>query len=650
MTLMNLLGLLSLISLIVLLIIYILKPNYQQQFISSTFVWKLSLKYRKRKLPTSKLRNILLIICQVLLLLTLTAIIVRPVNITKETVENESIIIVDASASMRTSYEDETRFNRALDLAKEKASDTFDKGGAVTVVISTNKPYFLVERGTINSRWDIDKKLDDLKSDVLSCSYGETNLSDSIALCHDILIDNPNANITIYTDTTISYIDDTINVVNVCTEGEYNFAILDAYAEIVDNYYSYVIEVAGYGRDETIDVELSVYGANATDVNPDGVTYTFSTDVDLSNDVTKRIVFINDYPETPNVDDNTVFYIISDAEKIFSYESAHIDLNIEDSFNEDNSFDIYGGTKENIKVLYASSIINNFVNGALFVLRNALKDKYHLDLTEVKEGTPPFSGYDLYIYEHSMMPDVAPSDGVVIYIDPEVNVSNSGFTLLGYRDLAKTSAPLGQDIDHPLLKNVHVDEITVSRYTELNKYDEHYESLASVNGKPVILCKNEEDSKSVLILFSLHYSNFPLLKDFPFFMNNIFNYFIPTTIDGNSFEVNDDVEIRSRSPEIRITGYGETQVINEFPATVSLNLPGTYVMEQTTYFGKNLKEKIYARIPKNESNIFGEIDTIQNPIAYSNEQDLINDLVLYIAIALCGFLLAERFLVGKDIG
>ena len=43
------LGLLALLSLVVLLIIYLLKPNYQQKMISSTFVWKLSLKYRKRK-------------------------------------------------------------------------------------------------------------------------------------------------------------------------------------------------------------------------------------------------------------------------------------------------------------------------------------------------------------------------------------------------------------------------------------------------------------------------------------------------------------------------------------------------------------------------------------------------------------------------
>ena len=650
MTLMNLLGLLSLISLVILLIIYILKPNYQQQFISSTYIWKLSLKYRKRKLPTSRLRNILLIICQVLLLLTLTAILVRPVNITKETVENESIIIVDASASMRTNYQDETRFNRAIDLAKKKASDTFDNGGAVTIVISNSKPYFLVERGTINSRWDIDKRLDDLKSNVLSCSYGETNLSDSIALCHDILIDNPNANITIYTDSTISYVDSTIQIVNVCTEGEYNFAILDAYAEIVDNYYSFVVEVAGYGRDETIGLSLSVYGANVTDVNPDGVTIDFDVDVELTSDVTKRLVFINNDYEAQNLDDNTIICPISDTEKIFSYDSAHIDISVRDCFMEDNTFDIYGGTKENIKVLYASNKANSFFNGILFVLRDSLKDKYHLDLTEIKEvnADVPYRGYDFYIYEHEMMPDITPNDGVVLYADPEVNVENTGFKVYGYQDLDKVSISLTQEVEHPLLNQIVVDNITASRYTELSELDRKYEVIATLNSRPMIVVKNEENYKIVAWFFSLHYSNFALLKEFPIFILNMFNYFLPSTVDGNSFEVNDDVTINSRSEEVTITGYDERITIDEFPSTISLDLPGTYTIEQTTYFGKNLSEKIYAKIPKDESNIFQVIDTVSNPIAVIDEYDYVNDWIFYLAIALCGLAFLEWLLKGNE--
>ena len=69
MSLLTPLGLLGLLSIVALIIIYIIRPNYQEKFISTTFVWNLSLKYRKKRIPTSKLRNILLIICQILILL-----------------------------------------------------------------------------------------------------------------------------------------------------------------------------------------------------------------------------------------------------------------------------------------------------------------------------------------------------------------------------------------------------------------------------------------------------------------------------------------------------------------------------------------------------------------------------------------------------
>ena len=68
MSLLTPLGLLGLVGLIVLIIIYIIKPNYQNKIISSTYIWKLSLRYRKKKIPMNKLRNILLFICQLAIL------------------------------------------------------------------------------------------------------------------------------------------------------------------------------------------------------------------------------------------------------------------------------------------------------------------------------------------------------------------------------------------------------------------------------------------------------------------------------------------------------------------------------------------------------------------------------------------------------
>ena len=96
------LGLLALLSVAALIIIYIIKANYQQQHISSTYVWALSLKLKKKRLPVSKLRNILLIVCQVLFLAACSFAVAQPSLITRAAVtEREVIAVIDSSASMR---------------------------------------------------------------------------------------------------------------------------------------------------------------------------------------------------------------------------------------------------------------------------------------------------------------------------------------------------------------------------------------------------------------------------------------------------------------------------------------------------------------------------------------------------------------------
>ena len=134
------LGLIALASIIILIIIYLIKPNYQNKFISSTFIWKLSLKYKRKKLPTSKLRNILLILCQVLILALASLIITYPI-IKYQTVEeqNETIIILDSSASMRTvDSDDYTRYERAVEKIRQLTTSQINDGGNVSLILATN--------------------------------------------------------------------------------------------------------------------------------------------------------------------------------------------------------------------------------------------------------------------------------------------------------------------------------------------------------------------------------------------------------------------------------------------------------------------------------------------------------------------------------
>ena len=147
MSLLTPLGLLGLLGVIVLIIIYIIKPNYQSKFISSTFIWKLSLKYKKKKVPLSKLRNILLFICQVLILTAAAFILTQPIIDDSMGAENgDTIIIIDASASMLAESAGSTRFERTVAAVQTHVAELFKDEKRVSVIVASENSYFLVQQ------------------------------------------------------------------------------------------------------------------------------------------------------------------------------------------------------------------------------------------------------------------------------------------------------------------------------------------------------------------------------------------------------------------------------------------------------------------------------------------------------------------------
>jgi hypothetical protein len=181
------LGLIGLISLGVLILIYLLKPNYQKKVISSTFVWKLSLKYKKRKLPINYFRDILILICQIIIFTCCSFILARPI-ITSDSAKlrAEKIIIIDASVSMRTTLKDESRFERAVDEASDLVVETLNGDGVVTVIMATDEPYFVVQRADANAKKTVLEDLNALVEGDNKCSYTKANLEKAMALADSI--------------------------------------------------------------------------------------------------------------------------------------------------------------------------------------------------------------------------------------------------------------------------------------------------------------------------------------------------------------------------------------------------------------------------------------------------------------------------------
>ena len=666
MTLINKIGLLGLIGVVALIIIYVIRPNYQQKTISSTYVWKLSLKKKKKKVPVSTIRNLLLFLCQMLALTCLAMILMKPAIVLKTPAEeSETILILDTSASMRTESEDsgETRFERAVAAVKDHFSRALQNNGTVSVILAGETPEYLCNRmsgegATISSRLDT--------LNIEDFGYEVADIDAALKECEDVLFENPDAGIYVYTDANYLSVPDGVNIVNVAEESEWNAAILDARADWDEGYYSFTVQAACYGKDARLPIDGAIYGINGI-INE---TQKFTVVADCNDGVNVTLLFRYRKSDDTNgnANENTqnrqVFYldnlVPSGRPKIYSFSYVYLEFSeseVIDNYDLDNDFYVYGGQKQTLKVQYASSEPNPFVNGALSNLSSDFAGSWDMQITEVKKGeVGATQGFDLYIFEHQM-PDKKPTDGVVFLFDPLTAPSGCGFTRSGEVrfNLSNNQYPsLFGGSEHAIMKNVDPNYIRVSRSQVITEQDAAYEVLMSLNQIPMLMARNDMDkeggSQTLVMSFSFAYSTLGILPDFYMLMKNAFEYYFPATVSKYAFDIGEKAELNARGDRLTISSSAFDEPIErtEFPASVVLPAPGTYEILSTTYYGVEVTEKIYVKMPSAESDITGVRSNLYSPEREKNEADYFRDVITYIAAALVAFLFIEWCLHLKD--
>ncbi len=638
------LGLLGLLGILALIIIYIIKPNYQTKHIPTTFVWKLSLKYKKKRLPTSKIRNVLLFISQVLILVSMAGILAKPAIVhNNNTGELDTIAIIDSSASMYAEWEGETRFSRAVSAAAELSDETIRAGGYASVIVAESTPYYLGRRVGQKDRRILADDLDVLAEES-GCSYGASDLDAAIALSEEVLAENPSASIYLYTDRHYTYPPEKVNIVSVAHDGEWNAAILSVTAELTEGYYVVTAEVASYGKDAEIDLTLEVEGANAYDANDEGQKVVLGETVYCSGDGVQTVIFST---EVAAGDESVTYHQLSDDEKFYSFHSLHLNIKTGsfDSFPVDDDYYLYGGQKEVVKVVYASTTPNPFVTSALDTMKNLFSERWDLQVYEVPRGqTIPDHGYDFYIYEH-IAPELIPIDGAVVLFHPNITPAGSGISV-GSEYEPMFPLYFHEENPHPLSQYLIPSNLYITRYTQVD-FEPEYQVVLSAGSVPVLLVKNEEDSKIAVLPFSVHYSNIALQPEWTLLIYNLFDYFLPSTVDKYAYEVGEDVVLNARGP--RVT-YSKTEPpIEEFPATLTFSTPGSYSFEQELYFNKESPiVNIFVSIPREESDIWAEVDSLEDPYREEVTGISFDDLLIYFAAALVALLFLEWWLQSRD--
>lgn len=638
------LGLIGLLGLVVWLVIYLLKPNYQNKYISSTYIWKLSLKYKKKNIPISKLRHILLLICQVLMICAAVFILANPVIVRpSENTGPDKIIVLDASASMRSEFEGVTRYSRAIEEIRNFAGDAIEQGGTITLISADTESKLLLSGCT-------DKGELDVVLDSLGCSYGIADVDGAMDIAFDALQDNQSAEICFFTDTTYGN-SGKVNVYNMSKvdSGEWNAAILDVRTSYSDGFYTFEVDVACYGKDQYVVLKGEVGKANGVEAS---MTLP-QTEIDCRDDGTFTVIYTY---STIKHDDNTQLVILNENQKVFSYDYVRFYVEEQDSVATDNEFYVYGGTMPKVRIQYYSTKPNIFFRNIIIAIRDEWAKQHLLDI-ELKVipegGEPELSGYDVYIFEHKV-PDRLPSDGVVFLLDPD-KASNAGFAIKRRITLPNTSDADGEplsvkDASHPIMKYIEPSAIKVTEYVQVDESSLFgYDVLLNYQGNPVFFVKNTVDTKIAVMAFSINKSNMGISMFFPIMMNNALAYFFPQTFSKYAYAVNDEVTLNARGSSLEVTSAGgERQTFSEFPASITASAPGTYTVVQSLLGDKTLIENFYVRIDSSESNISGVKAVLDNPEYTPVVSEWYDDLLLYLAAAMFVLSVAEWLLHIKE--
>ncbi len=678
------LGFLGLLGVVALIIIYLIKPNYQQKFVSSTYVWKISLRYRRKRLPVSRLRNLLLIICQILILLSLAALLTGPALKIVNANENEVVAIIDSSASMRVKVDGKTRYQRAVENVITLGNAAFDKGGMVSVIIADAEPSYLIEEFSQTDRASFNDVLNKLIENDTDCSYSESDINKAVDLTENVLDRNPEAAVYVYTDATYLNTPERVNLVNVTTEEEWNAAILDAYTELDENFYDIVLEVACYGSlNRTLDVNVIVRNANAEYKDQVTVDVPFVVTVNCTPGQPKKIKIVRQEPTVEDMEEGVEYLLYKDVlgsvyeNGFFSYQNIEFSIDTtggdKDSFDLDNYFYVYGGLKDKIRVLYSSSRPNTFYYNVILTLRNNLADKWDIEFKELKfkaiyngngEEIEPdadaknklfngfLEGYDFYIFEN-VIPDELPIDGVVFVLNPlsaPEDIELKREALINYKGDPLPLSVADDGVGHPILTNVVAENITVNRIVKVTpESNSGYKTLLMCDDNPVLLVKDDKYVKIAVLAFSVHWSNQVIDPGFPLMIYHMFDYFFPQMVDKNLFTVEDVIRLNSVSEKISVTDTtGKTTEYSEKAVNLTAGLPGGYVVEQTSYFGRTFSERIFVRISAKESDIFCREDILNDPYGQRESGDSFMLYAVYIAAALVTLLFAEWLLHLRD--
>ncbi|MBU1198500.1 MAG: VWA domain-containing protein [Nanoarchaeota archaeon] len=177
----------ALLLIVLFLLLYLIRPKPKHTVIPSLmFLFKDQGRNTKTNFFRKLIRDLLFIL-QLLILLFLIISVAKPyINVTKESLFKNTVLVVDVSASMKADYDGKTRFDEAVKLAKKNLGVT-----NTLVLVKHNPEVVLIEKSSKDIRDYLDaQKATDTTSnlyDAISTAGGYAKGDSRIVVISDFI-------------------------------------------------------------------------------------------------------------------------------------------------------------------------------------------------------------------------------------------------------------------------------------------------------------------------------------------------------------------------------------------------------------------------------------------------------------------------------
>ena len=498
------LGLLGLLGIPVIVLIYILKNRYTEKVIPSTYIWNMSEKFLKRRVPISKIAGIISLVLQLLTVVFISLAIAQPHIVLKNQAYSYCFVL-DASGSMNFEQEGKTRF----EIAQKRITDMIDdakNGSDFTVIYAGSSTEFVFEGLT-------DKKMAKQLVKELEVSYVTMEPTEALAAAQEYFEYNPSVHTYLLTDQEY-LVTENIKIIDV-SEGVDNCAVTNVAYELVDNRMQITGTAVSYSGEKELTVQLSF---------------------DDSDEIASQKVLAGK--------SGTDFQFTCDKTG-FGY--FKVSLAEEDALMLDNEVVVYDVAYQNV-----SDVL--LVSDSPFFLRAALVSAgiTNLKYIQTKEYAND-TGYGLYIFD-SFMPATLPDDGAVWFINPKNTLAGTNFSYQGEvspRSAASYSLSSERAVRTLLTGIVDpTDKVGGGKPFVLKSYDKcrlngKFYELAHCDNNPILFVgSNAYGNREAVFAFDIHDSaQFALSGYLPVLVKNLIDFSFPSIVTETIYSCGDVMEI-----------------------------------------------------------------------------------------------------------